>query len=112
MNTERSRRWRSALTMPALFIASYSVTYWITRPTLEATPLRGVEARTAASGVRTDTPMAEIQAAPLTDAGWTAEEPTPAPPAPSLQELATDTDAQIREEAQALLGLLDQEQFQ
>lgn len=109
MRTERTGNWRDAATLPALFVASFIVTYWAIRPAAAVHSPQWPEVRPAATGANS----IQFNVAPPPTAA-TESDPDmsgqPATPAPTLQELATDNDPETREEAQVLLALLDQEQ--
>jgi hypothetical protein len=111
MRTDRLKIWRGRATMPALFIASFAATYFLTRPTAAMLSPPDFEAGMVARGPSAgSTPPADVPESPSPPAAWEPAEPGPEP-TPSLQDLATDNDPATRDEALALLGLLDQEQL-
>ncbi len=94
--------------MCALFIASFTATHWILSADTIAAAATAHQ-NTAAFAVPTgDAPLENVTVPALNSVEIGDPEP-PTEAAPSLQDLATDNDPETRGEAQALLGLLDQE---
>lgn len=109
LTTDRGRKLRPHAGLVLLFLASFAVTLWKVQFASPAAPgTASGDWRLANPGVvQPVTPKAMTS---MALPGAPSPETTPGSmPAPSLQELALDKDPAVRDEAQALRGLLEME---
>jgi hypothetical protein len=96
-------------TMPALFVVSFAATYWMTAPVASTEQRQPLAVGPRANGLSADQPVVADPVSSLHAIETELDEPPPEP-LPSLQDLVTDNDPATREEAQALVRLLTQEE--
>ncbi len=97
---DRGKSLRSGVGLVLLFSASFAVTLWKTQFAFPTVPV-------AASEVWSRATPRLIR--PVTTEALASGAPPEAMPAPSPQDLALDNDPAGRDEAQALMGLLEME---
>jgi hypothetical protein len=106
MSTKRASGWRSRLALPVLFVASFALTALAIWPEAKVTTAANQSATLASEAVGDASPESDSRPAAAT----TLEDADPpATPAPTLQELAVNSDPATRSEAQALLDVLNEE---
>lgn len=108
MSTEHLAGWRLRLALCALFVASFSVTTLAVWPTSAVQPLDAIAAADSQpEKLRT---VLEADVGPsVSPTAAIDDSESAASPAPTLQDLAADSDPETRLEAQTLLGLVSAE---